>query len=136
MSGNTLFTSDKNYMKRSPASGTYSMLGPSVAATFSYFYSDFKTPHLVKGAGGVPFIPMFRLYYEPFQDSKIWEAFQDTQNYFTNPMNTYGGTDDGPTALSWVDNTYLYVRLYFDTTALAAVNFPLYAIIYEDYGML
>ncbi len=77
---------------------------------------------------------MFRAYYEPFLDGKVFECFQDTQYYFSNPINTYGGTEDAPTMLAWADETKLYLRLYFTTNAFAATEFPIHWVIYQDYG--
>lgn len=121
-------TSDKNYMKRHPASGSQNMLGPNVARTFGYYTRDLVIPHNI----GRP--PMVRVFFEPFRDGKIYEAVQDGQYYLSNPPNTYGGTEDGPTLMFFTDGLNLTLRMFFFDGSLAAVNIPVYYIIYWDYG--
>lgn len=125
------FTSTRNYMKRHNSSGSATLAGPSTSRFFgSYYTSDYEVTH------NLGYVPLFRAYYEPFQDGKIYEAFQDTQYYFSNPINTYGGTEQGPTALVWADETKLYIRLFFSFNTLSGVNFPIHWVIYQDYGVL
>lgn len=121
-------TSDKNYMKRHPASGSSTMLGPNVARTFSYYTRDLVIPH------NIGRVPMVRVFYEPFRDGKLHEGIQDGQYYLSNPVNTYGGTEDGPTLLISVDENNLYIRMFFTQNTLAAVSFPIHWVIYWDYG--
>lgn len=121
-------TSDKNYMKRHPASGSGTMKGPNTAQLFSYYTRDLVIPHNI----GKP--PMVRVFFEPFRDGKIYEGIQDGQYYLSNPPNTYGGTEDAPTMLIYTDSVNLYIRLFFTQNTLANVDIPIHWIIYWDYG--
>lgn len=117
-------------MKRHSSSGADTMNGPNVSRFFgSYYTRDYEVTH------GLGYVPLYRAYYEPYVDDKIFEAFQDTQYYFSNPINTYGGNEDAPTMLVWADTQKLYLRLYFTTSNLSTVAFPIYWVIYQDYGV-
>ena len=106
------------------------MLGPDTSRFFgSYYTRDLEITHGITNR-----TPMIRVFYEPFRDGKVFEAFQDTQYYFSNPINTYGGTEDAPTMLAWADAQKVYLRLYFTTNAFQATSFNYHAIIYQDYG--
>lgn len=121
-------TSDKNYMKRHPSSGSGTMKGPNVAQLFSYYTREISIPHTV----GKP--PMVRVFYEPFRDGVLYEAVQDGQYYLSNPPNTYGGTEDGPTLMFYTDAYNLYLKMFFFDGSLANVDIPIYWVIYWDYG--
>lgn len=126
---NFQFISTRNYMKRHSSSGSDTMLGPNTSRFFgSYYTRDYEVEH------NLGYKPLFRAYYEPFRDGRVFEAFQDTQYYFSNPINTYGGTEDAPTMLVWVDNNKLYMRLYFVNTNFSASDFWIHWVIYQDYG--
>lgn len=122
-------TSDKNYMKRHPASGHSTMKGPdTVRFSGSWYTRDFTVAHNLNK------VPMVRVFYEPFRDDKLYEAVQDGQYYLSNPPNTYGGTEDGPTLLVWADELNLYLRLFFPFNTLQNTDIPIYWVIYGDYG--
>jgi hypothetical protein len=122
-------TSDKNYMKRHPASGSDVMLGPNTSRFGGAWYTrDYVIPHNIGAC------PMIRVFYEPFRDGKLYEAVQDDQYYLSNPINTYGGTEDGPTLMAFVDETNLTLRMFFAFNTLAAISIPIYWVIYWDYG--
>lgn len=124
------FTSTRNYMKRHSSSGSDTMFGPDTSRFFgSYYTRDYEVDH------NLGYVPLYRAYYEPFQDNRIFEAFQDTQYYFSQPINTYGGTEDAPTMLAWADEEKLYLRLYFPYNTLNVVEFPIHWVIYQDYGV-
>lgn len=128
--GNFQFISDKNYMKRDSSTISTTMLGPNVLRfSGSWYTRDLEINH------NLGYVPLFRLYYEAFQDGKLMEAFQDTNYSLPNPPNANRGVDDGPTCLSWADDTKIYIRLFFPTTALSAISFPIYCVIYKDYGI-
>lgn len=128
---NFQFISTRNYMKRHSSSGSATMLGPDTSRYFgSFFTRDYEVVH------SLGYAPIFRAFYEPFQDGRLFEAFQDTQYYFSNPINTYGGTEDAPTVLVWADTHKLYIRLFFTFNTLSGVSFPIHWVIYQDYGML
>lgn len=123
-------TSDKNYMKRHPASGSRTMKGPDTSRFFGSWYTrDLVIPH------GIGKPPMIRVFYEPFLDGKVFEAAQDGQYYYSNPINTYGGTEDAPTLMPFVDDQNLYIRMFFFDNRFQNTDFNIHAIIYWDYGM-
>jgi hypothetical protein len=104
------------------------MLGPNVAQVFSYYTRDLVIPH------GIGKPPMVRVFYEPFRDGVLYEAIQDGQYYLSNPPNTYGGGEDGPTMMIYTDSDNLYLRMFFTQNTLANVSIPIHWIIYWDYG--
>lgn len=125
-----LFTSDKNYMKRSSASVSTAMLGPNVSRFGgTYFTRELNIPH------GLGYSPLFRTFYEPLLDGKIFECFTDTARGIPNPVNTYGGTLVGPTGLCWVDDTYINTELAFPDSTLSGSSYPLHVVVYRDYGL-
>lgn len=127
---NFQFLSTRNYMKRHDSSGSDTMLGPDTSRYFGNYYTrDYEVTH------GLGYEPLFRAYYEPFRDDTVYEAFQDTRYYFSSPINTYGGTEDAPTCLVWVDKTKLYIRLYFFDNRFQATEFNIHWVIYQDYGV-
>lgn len=127
---NFQFISTRNYMKRHDSSGSSTMKGPDTLRFFgSYYTKDFEVTH------DLGYTPLFRAYYEPFVDGKIFECFQDTQYYFSNPINTYGGLEDAPTALVWADANKLYIRLYFFDNRFLNTDFNIHWVIYQDYGV-
>lgn len=128
--GNILFTTTKNYMKRSPASGTYTHTWSGTSRFSGAWYtSEFTVAHEVDGK-----VPMFRLYYEPFKDGRIFEAFQDDQYYLSDPPNTYGGSTTAPTVLASADSTNITIRLFFTDNSFNGTDFTFYLVVYEDYG--
>jgi len=130
VTGDLQFSSLRNYMKRHESSGSDTMLGPDTSRFFgSYYTRDYVITHDIQDR-----VPMYRAYYEPFRDGKVFEGFQDTQYYFSNPINTYGGTEDAPTMLAFADETTLTLRLYFTTNAFSATEFNIHWVIYQDYG--
>lgn len=129
--GNFQFISNKNYMKKDPSSGTGTMLGPNTSEYFGNYFT--RTYPILHGLG---YAPLFRVYYEPFRDNKVMEAFQDTNYSLPNPPNGVRISDDGPTCLTWTDENHLYIKLYFINNSLAAESFNIHWTIYKDYGML
>lgn len=130
MSGNFQFISNRNYMKKDPSSGTGTIAGPSVSYFFGNYYKTIRTiPH------NLNYTPLFRVYYEPFLDGKVMEAFQDTNGSLPNPPNGVRITNDGPTLLAWADSTNLYIELNFIDASLAGNNYPIYWTIYKDFGL-
>ena len=69
MSVQQLFTSSKNYLKRHPKSGSATIASPSTlnGATFLY-ESKLIIPH------GLSYIPMVRVYYEPYTNGRVYPA--------------------------------------------------------------
>lgn len=105
------------------------MKGPNVERfSGSWYTRDFEVEH------NLGYVPMVRVFYEPFLDDKLYEAVQDGQYYLSNPPNTYGGTEDGPTLMVFADENKLYLRMFFAFNTKANVDFPIYWVIYGDYG--
>lgn len=128
---NILFTTQKNYMKRSPASGTYTHTWSGTSRFGGAWYtSEFSVAHEVSGK-----IPMFRLYYEPYRDGRIFEAFQDDQYYLPpSQPNSTSGTPAAPTVLSYADGTNITIRLFYPDNSFNGSDFTFYLVVYEDYG--
>lgn len=128
--GNFQFISTRNYMKKHSSSGTSSMAGPSVDFWFgSGFKSTLTIPH------NLGYVPLFRVYYEPYRDGRVMEAFQDNAWYLPESPNQVRTSEIAPTMLAWADRTNLYVVLYFVNTSLSGFNYPIYHTIYKDYGV-
>lgn len=121
------FTSAKNYMKRAYSDST-SMPGPSVDKAF-FFISTYVVPHNLGSA------TPYRAFYEPFRDGRIFEALQDAQAYFSDPINTYGGAATAPVLLAEITDSALTFTLNFQDGSLSALNFPIYWVIYGDYAL-
>lgn len=125
-----LFRSDRNFLKRDPSSGQQVMLGPNVSEYFGNLYT--RTLVINHALGYVPF---YRAFYEPFGDGKLMPATDDSDYYHSNPINTYGGGEDGPTLSAKMDNVNLTLTLKYLNNSRAAQNFPVYWVIYKDFGL-
>jgi len=69
MSIQQLFTSSKNYLKRHPKSGSSTMTAPDTLNGSTFLYERILTiPH------GLGYVPMVRVYYEPYLDGKVYPA--------------------------------------------------------------
>lgn len=134
-----LLTTNRNYMKRAPSSGSKLMQGPSNATDPGF--SDLTIPHGVKDANGNPIVPLFRVFYEPWQDGRLIEAFKDTDDVNNaNPVDNVTVAGAGPCLFASADNTNLYLSLSWspslgDGTDKSSLAFPVYYIIYQDYGV-
>lgn len=122
-----LFTSNKNYMKRALAD-TETMTGPNVDYTF-FFAKDLTITH------SLGIVPFYRVFYEPFNDGKVFEAIQDSQYYLSDPINTYGGSADAPVCYTEATDTTLRISLGFIDGTLSGDSFPVHYVIYKDYGL-
>lgn len=135
ITGKLQYNSQKNSMKRTDTSISTSMLGPNTSRFSGSFYTrDLLIPHGLNVGKTTRKVPMFRAFYEPYRDGKVFECFQDTQYYYSTPINTYGGTEDAPTMLAFADDINITLRLFFTQNTLAALSFNVHAIIYQDYG--
>ena len=124
------YRSDKNSMKRAAESGSTTMLGPNVSEYFGNLWTRTLTiPH---NLGYVPFV---RAFYEPFGDGKLMPATDDSDYYHSNPVNNYGGGEDGPTMAVKPDATNLIIELKYLNNTRAAQSFPVYWVIYKDFGL-
>jgi len=124
------FRSDRNFLKRDPSSGSTIMLGPNVSEYFGNLYT--RTLVINHALGYVPF---YRVFYEPFGDGKLMVPIMDTDWAISNPINTFGGTPDGPCLLAQADEVNLTLTLMLDNGSRAAQQFPVYWVIYKDFGL-
>jgi hypothetical protein len=122
---NIFFISSRNYMKRDTSSGSTSLASPTVSAYSGYLYvTNFTVTH------NLGFIPVFRVYYEPFGDGVIWSAMGTRlSQQVPNPLN---GSQFGPGLIAYPTTTTIQIQLFFKTNALTG-TFPVYFVIYKDY---
>jgi hypothetical protein len=121
------FNSDKNYLKRSPASGQSSMLGPVTSEHGGY---DFQRTTTINH--GLGFVPFCRVYYEPFGNSMVFPIISLPNDRRANNIFT-SGSSTGPGLIYWADSSNLYIKLYYQNATLAANSYPIYYVIYEDF---
>lgn len=125
-----LFTSQKNFMKRDSSSGSDTMLGPNTSRFFGSFYTrDYAINH------NLGYAPMFRAFYEPYGDGRIMEIYNDTQYWLADPPNDFTGTEVAPTIMALSGTNTLTLRMFFINNTLETVSYPIYWVIYRDYGM-
>lgn len=63
------FTSQKNYLKRHPSSDSAQLAAPATLNALTFLYETILTvPH------NLGYIPMVRVYYEPFTNGAVWPA--------------------------------------------------------------
>ena len=127
---NFQFITTRNYMKRDPSSGSFELQGP---ATSRYFGNLYITQHIVPHNLG--YVPLFRVYYEPYRDGRVMEAFQDTAWFLPSSPNEVRITEVAPTLMSWADSENLYLELNYINSTLSGLTFPIYWVIYQDYGV-
>lgn len=126
-----LFRSDKNYMKRDKSSGHTNMLGPNQAEYFGNVYTRELVINHELG-----YVPFFRAYYEPYQDGKLFPIVMDTDYVLSSPINDFTYfTDTAPVMIAEASENELVLTMFFVNNSLAAVNFPVYWVIYKDYGL-
>lgn len=124
---NIYFWTQKNYMKRDTSTGSQNVAAPSTSVYAGALFVTRTT--IIHNLGIVPF---FNIYYEPFGDGVIWEALGTRSQGFTlNPRNT---ATFGPYCIAWADSTILTIEVgYFSNTLTG--TYPIYYIIYRDYGL-
>lgn len=129
MSGNSEFTSLKNYMKRDLSTGTTAMAAPSVLKYGSVYTTTLTIPH------NLGIVPFFELYYEPFKNGIIWEAGLGTrsQSSVVNPSNPAGAS--GPYLVGYADTSNLTIELGYGGSTLTG-TYTVYYVIYKDYGLV
>lgn len=127
------FDSRRNYMKKAKIASTM-MAGPNNQSSYILQYErTVAIPHGIPG-GRVPFC---RVYYEPWRDGRITQAYEDSQNWLSDPPNNYGGyPGNAPVCSYWVDETNVYVQLRYETNTFASTDFPIHVIAYRDYGLV
>lgn len=125
---NVTFWSGKNYMKRDISSGQDNLAAPSILL----FSANYTTQKVITHNLGI--VPFFDVYYEPFKDGVIWEAGIGARSNASvvNPRNT---AQTGPYCLGYADETTLTIEIgYLDATLTG--TYPVYWVIYKDYGLL
>lgn len=128
--GDFQFISTRNYMKKDPSSGIVDLQGPNVSKYFGILYISQQVV-----AHNLGYVPLFRVYYEPYRDGRIMEAFQDNAWYLPDTPNGLKLSEVAPTCMSWADETNLYIELDFVNSTLSGFTFPIYWTIYKDYGL-
>lgn len=119
------FTSARNYMKRDPSSSSTNLAKPSTSAYSGYIYTtNYTVTH------NLGFIPMFRVYYEPFGDGVIWPAMGNRLTQ--GAINPLIPANTGPGLIAWPTTTTLNLQLFYGTNTLTG-PFPVYWVIYQDY---
>ena len=69
MSGQKFFTSQKNYLKRQPITGTAAVAAPATLAAWGNYITSYTLTH------NLGYTPMVRVYYEPdASNGKIYPA--------------------------------------------------------------
>lgn len=128
--GNFQFISTKNYMKKDESSGSTDLQGPNES---KYFGNLWITQHVISHNLG--YVPLFRVYYEPYRDGRVMEGFQDNGWFLPSSPNEVRITEVAPTIMAWADENKLYIELNYINNTLAGVTFPVYWVIYKDYGV-
>ena len=135
MSQDLIVTTQKNLMKRHPASGHDIMSAPDISFfSGSGYYSEYHIPHTVTNASGVPIAPLFRAYYEPWGDGQMIMVLNDSDWEIDNPPNGISTGSLGPACMAYVTTSELVFVLFADHS-MAGQTIPIYWVIYEDYSL-
>ena len=120
MSSIKYFTGEKNYLKRAPSSGSRTVAAPATLSAWSNYITTTTIPH------GLSYIPEVRVYYEPFNDGRI---FPNTGERF---LAYGGGLNVGDIICNWeIDATNL--TIYLESATAETGTIPIYWVIYLDY---
>lgn len=126
------FDSRRNYMKKAKIAST-TMLGANNQSAYTFQYErTIAIPHGIPG-GRVPFC---RVFYEPWRDGRITQAYEDSQNWLGDPPNDptlFPG--NAPICSYWVDDVNVYIQLRYDNNSQAGLSFPIHLIVYRDWGV-
>lgn len=126
-----LFRSDRNFMKRDDSSGTDIMLGPN--SSF-YFGNGYIREYVINHNLG--YVPFFRAFYEPYGDGHLYPVVQDSSWHLKPVINSFTDfTETAPTIAAEADEVNLTLTLYFTDNSKAAVEYPIYWVIYKDFGL-
>jgi len=119
MSGQTFFNTQKDYLKRHPASGSTTVAAPSVQAAWFNYVTTYTVPH------NLGYIPLVRVYYEPYSNGKIYPATGSRISGF-GPGLSYGDI----ICLWEIDNSNL--TIYVESANSHTGTVPIYWVIYWD----
>jgi hypothetical protein len=116
------FWSGKNYMKRDSSSGSQAVAAPATLLLGNYVTIT-PIPH------NLGFVPMFRTYYEPFQNGVIYPPMG---NRIVGETLVNGVS--GPYLVCWADATNIYLELGYWKNTLTG-TYLIYYVIYRDYAL-
>lgn len=110
------FRTNKNYLKKSPLSGSTTLAAPTTATAWFTFRSTHTIDH------NLGYVPLVRVYYEPYADGRLFPATGSTiyQPPHTNSMS----------CIPEVSTTQL--KIHLETFSSSSGNIPIYWIIYLD----
>lgn len=119
-------------MKRDPSSGQTVMKGPNLDVYIGVAWiRELVIPH------GLGYVPFFRAFYEPYQDGKLYPIMHDTDYVLSSPVNDFVNfTDSAPTITADADEVNLTLTLWFVDNSLQNADFPVYWVIYKDFGLV
>lgn len=112
------FTADKNYLKRSPVSGSTTMNAPNVATAWSTFETSTVITHNLNS------IPLVRVFYEPYADGNV---------FFRSGQRGLGGAEtytNGIACFYQLSTTTLTIFLGSDVSKVGTI--PIYWVIYLE----
>lgn len=114
-------------MKRNGGDTLVNMAAPTLSAYGGSLYvTTLPIPH------GLGFNPQYRYSYEPFGDGVIWPQLVSRLGGFAiNPNNH---AQDGPGIIAWVDETNLYLQLFYFNNTLTG-TYPVYYNTYRDFAL-
>lgn len=111
------FTGDKNYLKRSPATGSTTITGPDTLTAWLNYESSHTVNH------NLGYIPQVRVYYDPYNDGKVFYGTGDRTSLFEPYANNM--------SCSWLVTT-TSLTIYLDATTNMGGTVPIYWVIYLD----
>lgn len=121
------FTAKRNYMKRDASSISANLDAPVTSAySGSLYVTNYTVTH------NLGFVPVFRIYYEPFGDGVIWPAMGTRLSQ--NAINPRSPGSTGPGLIASPTTTTLNLQLFYGTNALTG-TYPVYWVIYKDYAI-
>jgi hypothetical protein len=110
-----LFTGDKNYLKRSPVTGTTTITGPTLLTAWFTYENNVTITH------SLGYIPLVRVYYSPYNDGRVFSAAGDRTNLFEPYANNISCS-------YLVSSTSL--TIYLSSPVSNGTSVPLYWVIY------
>lgn len=121
----TSFRSDINFLKR-VVIGSADLDAPTTSAfSGTRYVTNYTIPH------GLAYTPIFQVFYRPFTDGVVWPPIDTRIN--GNQLNPEDSST-GPGLLSWVDDTNLYLQLFYDSNTLGRTT-TVYWLIYGDFQL-
>lgn len=120
---NTLFTSNKNYLKRDTSTGYTDMAAPTVLAYSGYIYSSSYTVNHNLG-----YIPQVRVYFEnSASDGKVYPAGGRRLAYSYTGLNPLGAD-----CLCLFEVSTTSLTIYLESNLIKTGTRRVYWVIYRD----